>query len=120
MERGGKTIHSCFRVSLQDSYGSLVHDTSTLASYWEEEADDSERRAFLASIGVTGVETGPYSDATATTLIRGILSTHSMICIFQIQDVAGLSQNQELASFSRERINVPGTVNDTNWTLRLP
>lgn len=97
-----------------------VHDTSTLASYWEEEADDSERRAFLASIGVTGVETGPYSDATATTLIRGILSTHSMICIFQIQDVAGLSQNQELASFSRERINVPGTVNDTNWTLRLP
>lgn len=98
-----------------------VHDTSTLASYWDEEADQSERKAFLASIGITDLPCDRnFTDETASAVIRGILSTSSMICILQVQDIAGLSKDEELYRFSRERVNVPGTVNDENWTMRLP
>ena len=48
------------------------------------------------------------------------VSAASRFRIFQIQDLLHLSNRWYAADPAAERINVPGTANDFNWTYRLP
>jgi 4-alpha-glucanotransferase len=93
-----------------------THDTDTLAEWWE--STTPEERADLASLpSVMSLAGRPLdftpielTDALRDMLIEAVYASGSDLLILPVQDVFGW----------RERINEPGTVNDTNWTFKLP
>jgi len=93
-----------------------VHDTSTVREWWEKEADQKKFSGFL------GVPSLPkiYNPGTAKVILSKTASARSRFRVFQIQDLLHLSNNWYSANPADERVNVPGTVSDFNWTYRLP
>jgi len=93
-----------------------VHDTSTVREWWEKEADQKKFSGFL------GVPSLPkiYNPGTAKIILSRSASARSRFRVFQIQDILHLSNNWYSGNPADERINVPGTVSDFNWTYRLP
>jgi 4-alpha-glucanotransferase len=90
-----------------------THDTDTLIEWWEAASVEERARLaeipFLASrpLNVTGAE---CDSGTRDSLLELLIASSSDLLILPIQDVFGW----------RDRINVPGTVCDDNWTWRLP
>ncbi|MDR2495417.1 MAG: 4-alpha-glucanotransferase [Spirochaetaceae bacterium] len=93
-----------------------VHDSSTLREWWEEEAD---RQGFTDFIGEPSLPP-VYNPGTAQKILKKIASAASRFRVFQIQDLLHLSPRWYAADPASERINVPGTSNEFNWTYRLP
>jgi 4-alpha-glucanotransferase len=95
-----------------------VHDTSTLRGWWEE--DPAERELFHAALG----ESGPCPRRMTPELLRKVMaqcfSASSILCMFQLQDILDLDEGLWADDPKSDRINVPGTVNDWNWTWRMP
>jgi 4-alpha-glucanotransferase len=93
-----------------------VHDSSTVREWWETEADQGQFSGFI------GVPSLPkkYNPGTAKIILSKAASARSRFRVFQIQDLLHLSNNWYSENPSDERINVPGTSNDFNWTYRLP
>ena len=92
-----------------------THDTEPLAAWWD--AADADVRAAVASIPALRAEAGDLDLTTApfTPLVRDLLArllfaSGSNILLLPIQDVFGW----------HDRINEPATVNDINWSYRLP
>ncbi|MFW6223381.1 MAG: 4-alpha-glucanotransferase, partial [Spirochaetota bacterium] len=56
----------------------------------------------------------------AQKVILRILDTNSAICMFQIQDFFALSEDLRPADPADERVNIPGTATEFNWSYRLP
>ena len=96
---------------------SSVHDTSTLRQWWEEEED---RDAFWKALGYSGSAPPSYTISTAEKVLKGIFETSSILAMVQLQDLFALSRTYRVKDPSEERINIPGTVSDRNWTYRLP
>jgi 4-alpha-glucanotransferase len=105
-----------------------THDTETLIEWWES-APREEREAlahlpFLAERAPRPKsctdESGPGDSSAADqtvcdrqtrdAILELLIASASDFVIFPVQDVFGW----------RERINVPATVTDENWTWRLP
>jgi 4-alpha-glucanotransferase len=90
-----------------------THDTETLAEWWETAAPEERAKAaalpFLASRQIDPT-TPEYDDATRDQLLELIVSSGSNLVLLPIQDIFGW----------RDRINIPGTVAESNWTWRLP
>ena len=93
-----------------------VHDSSTLREWWDTEAD---QKAFAGFIGVPSLPK-VYNPGTAKIMLRSAAAAASRFRVFQIQDLLHLSQKWYAADPASERINVPGTANEFNWTWRLP
>ena len=93
-----------------------VHDSSCLREWWDREAD---QQLFSGFIGVPSLPK-VYNPGTARIILSKIASCASRFRVFQIQDLLHLSTRWYSADPAAERINVPGTVNDFNWTYRLP
>ncbi|GMO27423.1 MAG: 4-alpha-glucanotransferase [Spirochaetaceae bacterium] len=93
-----------------------VHDSSTLREWWEREAD---RYAFAAFIGTPNLPDS-YNPGVARVVLKAVASAASRFRVFQIQDLLHLTPRWYAADPASERINVPGTVGDFNWTYRLP
>jgi 4-alpha-glucanotransferase len=93
-----------------------VHDSSTLREWWEQEAD---KKVFSDFIGEPSILPG-YNPGTARKILRKIAAAASRFRVFQIQDLLHLSIQWYAADPASERINVPGTTNEFNWTYRLP
>lgn len=93
-----------------------VHDSSTVREWWETEAD----RYALKSIVGDAANDARYSSVTARAVLKAVAAAASMICVFQLQDLLHLNDRYFAADRSGERVNVPGTINDFNWTYRLP
>jgi len=93
-----------------------VHDSSTVREWWETEADQAQFSGFI------GVPSLPriYNPGTAKVILSKAASARSRYRVFQIQDLLHLSNNWYSENPADERINVPGTANDFNWTYRLP
>jgi 4-alpha-glucanotransferase len=96
-----------------------THDTEPMAVWWEGAPQDE--RAAILDIGAVAERLGTDGRAAALeqhamtrelheALIEVLLASGSDIAILPIQDVFGW----------RDRINQPATVNDGNWTWRLP
>lgn len=94
-----------------------VHDTSTLREWWEFEDGKEE---FWISLGMEGPCPQDYSSQTAERVIQRLLDTSSAIAVFQIQDLFAISQDYRADDSREERINIPGTVQDRNWSYRMP
>jgi 4-alpha-glucanotransferase len=93
-----------------------VHDSSTVREWWEREADQGLFAGFL------GVPSLPriYNPGTAKLVLSKTAAAASRFRVFQIQDLLHLSNKWYAADPSSERINVPGTSSEFNWTYRLP
>jgi 4-alpha-glucanotransferase len=93
-----------------------VHDSSCLREWWNREAD---QEAFSGFIGVPSLPR-VYNPGTARVILSKVAAAASRFRVFQIQDLLHLSNRWYAADPASERINVPGTANEFNWTWRLP
>ena len=93
-----------------------VHDSSTVREWWEREADQGLFSGFL------GVPSLPriYNPGSAKLILSKTASAASRFRVFQIQDLLHLSNKWYAEDPASERINVPGTGNEFNWTYRIP
>jgi 4-alpha-glucanotransferase len=85
-----------------------THDTDMLADWWDT-APLEERTALLAipSLRASGVTPAQaFDDDVRDALIEVLLRSGSDLVVFPLQDVFGW----------RDRINVPATVEPTNWS----
>jgi 4-alpha-glucanotransferase len=79
-----------------------THDTEPLSVWWESLAADERTRY--------GAESAHFSDAVRDHLIARLYKAGSNLVLLPIQDVFGW----------RDRINLPATISDDNWTFVLP
>jgi 4-alpha-glucanotransferase len=95
-----------------------THDTEPMATWWSE-APAEERRAILeipslrrllTDEDVRAAEGTGLPHALLEALLETLFASGSDILILPIQDIFGWT----------DRINQPATVNDSNWTWRLP
>jgi 4-alpha-glucanotransferase len=93
-----------------------VHDSSTLRGWWNDEADQS---VFAAFNGAPSLPKS-YNPGTARILLRHAASAGSRLRIFPLIDLLHLTPRWYAPDPASERINVPGTCNEFNWTWRLP
>ncbi|GHV88039.1 hypothetical protein AGMMS50267_03990 [Spirochaetia bacterium] len=93
-----------------------VHDSSTLREWWEREADQKQFSDFI------GVPVLPriYTPGAAKIILHKIAAAASRFRVFQIQDLLHLSPRWYAQDAAVERVNVPGSLNEFNWTYRLP
>jgi 4-alpha-glucanotransferase len=93
-----------------------VHDSSTLREWWDNEAEQSMFAAF------NGAPSLPksYNPGTARIFLRQAATAGSRLRIFPIIDLLHLTPRWYAHDPTSERINVPGTYNEFNWTWRLP
>lgn len=94
-----------------------VHDTSTLREWWQT---DPAREEFSLAQGVVGKTTATYGPATAQAVMAALMKARSVLVITQIQDFFALDGKLTSDDPAAERINVPGTYNETNWVYRIP
>ncbi|MBN1696791.1 MAG: 4-alpha-glucanotransferase [Spirochaetales bacterium] len=96
-----------------------VHDTSTIRGFWELEMSDEEKKKYCEHIKLKTAETDEYTPAIAEAIIKNNLRANSIFCIFQIQDILSLFNELRVISPEDERVNVPGTVTERNWSYRI-
>jgi 4-alpha-glucanotransferase len=89
-----------------------THDTDTLAD-WFDGLEPWERAQLLdlpalAAARARGAER--FDDEVRDALLELVYGAGSDLLLLPFQDLFG----------DRERINVPGTVNEVNWTWRMP
>jgi 4-alpha-glucanotransferase len=99
-----------------------VHDSSSLRLWWEEEADRDATWAFAAAC--LGRELGPRPERLGPqeteVLLELVARSNSLIAAHPIQDLVALSVAHRPADPRSERINVPGTIGEGNWSYRMP
>jgi 4-alpha-glucanotransferase len=91
-----------------------THDTETLAGWWTNAGSD-ERVALTRLLGASLPDTSfdsaaPWSDSLRDAILETMYRSSSDELFLPIQDLFGWFQ----------RINVPATVGDHNWTWRMP
>jgi len=89
-----------------------THDTDSLAD-WFDGLEAAERKALLAlpalePLRARGAET--FDAGVRDAMLDLLYGAGSDLLLLPFQDALG----------HRERVNVPGTVTDQNWTYRLP
>ena len=92
-----------------------THDTEPMAIWWDE-APETEKQliAKLPSLqrlaANDGVLEAPFVPTVRDALLEMLFASGSNLLLVPVQDVFGW----------RDRINVPATVGNSNWTYRLP
>ncbi|HZK19465.1 MAG TPA: 4-alpha-glucanotransferase [Treponemataceae bacterium] len=104
-----------------------VHDSSTLRLWWLNESDALDFYKQFPPAQIPGIhynegeiQVRKFSSKTAHYLLNAIAQATSTFCIHPIQDFLALGENLLDSDAGAERINIPGTVSDFNWTYRLP
>ena len=131
-DRAGQPFRDPGDYPVRSVAASGTHDTEPLAVWWETATDgDREAVAQLPSVAretPDGTEPSAGADIAQVhadtaraasrsydphvrdALLEGLFAASSELLLLTIQDVFGW----------RDRINEPATVNDVNWTYRLP
>lgn len=85
-----------------------THDTDTIAE-WYDHLSPEERGKLLELPGLQELDPNqPFDDRVRDRLLAAIYAAPSTLSLVLFQDAMG----------TRERINVPGTVNESNWSYR--
>lgn len=89
-----------------------THDTSSLATWWEDELDEAGRRALAAVPSFAALAEAPSrcTPPVHAALLDGLYGAGSKLVVVPFPDVYG----------GRERINTPATIGAGNWGYRLP
>ena len=89
-----------------------THDTDSLAD-WYDGLPPAERKALLALPGLEALakrDPAVFDEGVRDALLALVAGARSELLLLPFQDAVG----------ARERVNVPGTVNDENWSYRIP
>jgi 4-alpha-glucanotransferase len=86
-----------------------THDIEPLALWWES-IDAAERQTMLDALDWQGPPPPRYDARLHEALLRHACEAGSDLLLLPIQDVFGWT----------DRINVPATVGDHNWTWKVP
>ncbi|HEY6100804.1 MAG TPA: 4-alpha-glucanotransferase, partial [Anaeromyxobacter sp.] len=89
-----------------------THDTDSMADWWEAMTEE-ERRALLALPQLAALrQRAParFDGEVRDAILELVYASGSALLLLPFQDAFGM----------RERVNVPGTVNEQNWTYRIP
>ena len=89
-----------------------THDTETLRAWWET-STDAERLAVASVYGTFAALRPPPAQFTPQVheaLLEAAETSGANLCVLPWQDVLG----------ETERINLPGTVQESNWSYRMP
>ncbi len=89
-----------------------THDTSSLATWWEDELDDDARRRVAAVPPFAPLRDAgrAMTPAVHEALVDGLYAAGSDVALLVAPDVYA----------GKERINTPATVGAHNWGYRLP
>jgi 4-alpha-glucanotransferase len=92
-----------------------THDTEPLVVWWQHASkEDKQSIDELSTIqqltGGARLSSATDESIVCDVLLEAIFASGSNLVLLPVQDVFGW----------RDRINEPGTVNDRNWTFRLP
>jgi 4-alpha-glucanotransferase len=91
-----------------------THDSETLQQWWENHSD--EARAFAA---MAGWDYSPLvSDALRFALLRMSHQSHSLFHVNLLQEYLALIPGMT-GDPQAERINIPGTISENNWSYRF-
>ncbi len=88
-----------------------THDTDAMADWWDGMPDD-ERTAFLALPPLAALReraTARFDGGVRDAILELVYRSGSDLLLLPFQDAFGM----------RERVNVPGTMNEENWTYRI-
>lgn len=104
-----------------------VHDSSTIRQWWKDEKESvqafikANEELFEEDEAVrTGAGPEVFSPEIAECILKASASAASLWYIPPLQDFLYLNQKYYLENADDERINVPGSVNEFNWTYRIP
>ena len=108
-----------------------VHDSSTMREWWDQESSYEDMLLFFDALHIDDKirktlcpiegEKPAYTTDVAAALLSALVKVPSVFAIFPIQDWLGLMVDEiPTVKAQDERINVPGTVIESNWTYRLP
>jgi 4-alpha-glucanotransferase len=86
-----------------------THDIDPVALWWET-LDRHEQAELLARLELPARINAAFDDHIRDELLRQAYRAGSDLLLLPIQDIFGW----------RDRVNVPATVTDENWTWRLP
>jgi 4-alpha-glucanotransferase len=98
-----------------------VHDSSTFRAWWEREGGREIARETLEAAARSSAPNGAeYSPDVAAFALSAMARAPSRLFIPPLRDLLDLSPSYRSADPDADRINVPGTVTDFNWTWRMP
>lgn len=107
-----------------------VHDSTTVRQWWQEDREGSSLfvRTNPWAFGVDGfdqakineIANAPFSPEIAQSYLKGVATSNSVWVINPLQDYIAMEKKYWLADANAERVNVPGSVNEFNWTYRMP
>jgi len=89
-----------------------THDTESMAD-WYDSLRAAERKALLSLPGLSRLAPAAperFDERVRDALLELVYESNSSLLLVPFQDALG----------TRERVNVPGTVNDLNWSYRIP
>ena len=92
-----------------------THDTEPMATWWDEASvTEKEMIASLPAVqkaaGNGNLVDAPFNPTVRDAILETLFGSGSNLLLMPVQDLFGW----------RDRINVPATVDDKNWTYRLP
>jgi len=88
-----------------------------MRGWWEKETGRDELWTMLG-FDSPGPET--FEPSVAREVYRALLRSPSRIVVFALQDLLALSPEVIHDDPDLERVNIPGSYNDFNWTWRMP
>ncbi|MDC0710595.1 4-alpha-glucanotransferase [Stigmatella sp. ncwal1] len=87
-----------------------THDTEPMADWWESARDDERAAVAKAWPEFQGVESAKaFTAEVHRAMLAAALNSSSNLCVLPWQDILG----------TRDRINLPGTMSDSNWAYRI-
>jgi len=96
-----------------------THDMSSFPLWWTREATDEDKSFLLDWMKVSADEAHKSFPDFLEKVFEKVLSTKSVFSIHALQDWLGLSGDEEFFK-ADHRVNEPGTVQQTNWSVRAP
>jgi 4-alpha-glucanotransferase len=92
-----------------------THDSETLRQWWESYPE--EARPFAEMLGMNYSET--LTPSLRMQVLRACHRAGSLFHINLLQEYLGLIPEMSAEKPEEERINLPGTLSDLNWTTRF-
>lgn len=100
-----------------------VHDSATLRLWWLNESDSQDFYHAAKQNNAScdkDLSRDTYNSETAAFLLGECAKSNSLYCIHPLQDFLNLSSQSADVHAEDELINKPGSVNEFNWTYRIP
>ena len=74
----------------------------------------------VIELAVSAISSGNFTPTIAEAILKATSTSASIWHISPLQDYLYMDKSYWLEDATMERINIPGTVNNFNWTYRIP